>query len=146
MSGPESGQSGDGHIPHSSADYDDMDYVDDRGIRVYKEDWTCPNCGDDGKLMFRPGSKSTCTECFWVVNGQYNDYVLNDWPLKYRDAQRLLAERSSDDWHGTPGSVSTNLRKYFDSPEEAEAAFRQLVDGGRERATDGGVTTLGDFK
>lgn len=36
------------HAPHSSAGYDDMDYVDDRGIRIFDRDWTCPNCGDDG--------------------------------------------------------------------------------------------------
>jgi len=130
--------------PHSSADYDDMDYTDERGIRVFNEDWTCPNCGDDGKMMFRPGSKNTCTECFWVLNGRNNDYVLDDWPLKYRHAQMLLAERG-DDWHGTPGTVAANLRKYFDRPEEAEQAFRELMDGKRDVATDGGTTTLGDF-
>jgi hypothetical protein len=129
--------------PHSSADYEDMDYVDERGIRVFDEDWTCPNCGDDGKMMFRPGSKNTCTECFWVLNGRKNDYVLEDWPLKYRHAQQLLAELG-DDWHGTPGSVATNLRKHFDHPEEAEQAFRQF-NNGEKVATDGGTTTLGDF-
>lgn len=132
------------HVPHSSADYDDMDYVDDRGIRIFDEDWTCPNCGDDGKLMFRPGSKNTCAECFWVINGRNNDYVLSDWPLKYRQAQQLLAEMG-DDWHGTPGTVGTNLRKHFDRPEEAESAWREK--NGREAVTDGGSsgTTLDDF-
>jgi hypothetical protein len=132
------------HVPHSSADYDDMEYVDDRGIRIFDESWTCPNCGDDGKLMFRPGSKNTCTECFWVLNGRYNDYVLDDWPLKYRHAQALLAERG-DNWHGTPGSVSTALRKYFDRPEEADQAWREHTQN--EAVADGGPTgvTLGDF-
>lgn len=133
------------HVPHSSADYDDMDYVDERGIRVFDREWTCTNCGEDGELMFRPGSLNTCTRCFWVIDGQYNDYVLSDWPLKYRDAQRLLAELG-DDWHGTPGTVGTLLRKHFDRPEEAERAFRELLSGD-PMATDGGTTgtTLGDF-
>lgn len=132
------------HVPHSSADYDDMDYVDERGIRVFDRDWTCPNCGDDGELMFRPGSKNTCTRCFWVINGQYNDYVLSDWPLKYRDAQRILAELG-DDWHGTPGTVGTLLRKHFDSKAEAERAVVEMFNS--EPAPDGGTiaTTLGDY-
>lgn len=130
------------HEPHSSADYDDMEYVDERGIRVFDSSWTCPNCGDDGKMMYRPGSLNTCTECFWVVNGQYNDFVLDDWPLKYRQAQQLLAEYG-DDWHGTPGSVSTALRKHFDNPHEAEMAYRENLS--REAIPDGGRTTLGDF-
>jgi len=143
---PESDGSEIEYRPHSSADYDDMDYVDDRGIRVFDEDWTCPNCGDDGKMMFRPGSKNTCTECFWVLNGRNNDYVLDDWPLKYRDAQRLLAELG-DDWHGTPGTVSTRLRNHFDSPEEAEQAFREMT-GEKTAVTDGGTTgtTLEDWQ
>lgn len=132
------------HVPHSSADYDDMDYVDERGIRIFDRDWECPNCGDGGELMFRPGSKNTCATCFWVIGGQYNDHVLADWPLKYRDAQRLLAELG-DDWHGTPGTVGTNLRKHFDRPEEAEAAFREMMGGERSVRGDGGVTTLGEF-
>lgn len=121
-----------------------MEFVDERGIRIFDSDWTCPNCGDDGQLMFRPGSKNTCATCFWVLHGQYNDYVLNDWPLKYRQAQRLLASRGRD-WHGTPGSVSTLLRQEFDRPEQAEAAYRDLLNN--NVATDGGTggTTMGDF-
>ena len=134
------------HVPHSSADYDDMDYVDERGIRIFDQDWTCPNCADDGELMFRPGSKNTCATCFWVINGRNNDYVLPDWPLKYRDAQRLLADLG-DDWHGTPGTVGTRLRRHFDRPEDAEVAFREMIDGDQSVAADGsGFTTLGDFK
>ena len=133
------------HVPHSSADYDDMDYVDERGIRIFDRHWTCPNCGDDGELMFRPGSMNTCATCFWVIGGQNNEYVLKDWPLKYRDAQRLLADLG-DSWHGTPGSVGTALRKHFDRPEEAEAAFKNLLDGEKQTRTDGGFTTLGDFQ
>lgn len=146
MSGPDTGQSEVEHVPHSSADYDDMEFTDERGIRIFDSDWTCPNCGDDGKLMFRPGSKNTCATCFWVINGRYNDHVLDDWPLKYRAAQRILAERG-DKWHGTPGSVSTCLRKHFDRPEEAEQAYRELLNEEQKTAaTDGGVTTLGDFQ
>ena len=131
------------HIPHSSAD--DIEYVDERGIRIFKSNWECPNCGDEGELMYRPGSKSTCAKCFWVVNGQYNDFVLADWPLKYRDAQHLLAELG-DDWYGTPGDIGTRLRKHFDRPEEAAAKMQELKKNARA-VTDGGdrPTTLGDF-
>lgn len=133
------------HAPHSSADYEDMDYTDTRGIRIFDRDWTCPNCGPDGELMFRPGSKNTCATCFWVINGRNNDYVLDDWPLKYRHAQRLLAEQG-DDWHGSPGDVATRLRDHFDRPEEAEQAFRQLTDGEDEsRADTVTLTSLGEF-
>lgn len=130
------------HVPHSSADYDDMDYTDDRGIRIFDRHWTCPNCGDAGELMFRPGSKNTCATCFWVIGGRYNDHVLEDWPLKYRDAQRLLAELG-DDWYGTPGDVANRLWKHFDKPEEAEARFRKMNGGASLES--GGVQTLGDF-
>lgn len=133
------------HEPHSSADYDDMDYVDGRRIRIFDCHWTCPNCGDDGELMFRPGSLNTCAMCFWVIDGQYNDYVLSDWPLRYRDAQRLLADLG-DDWHETPGTMGTLLRKHFDRPEEAEAAFKVRLDEERSVRGDGGVTTLDDFE
>lgn len=144
MSGSEEESAEVEHVPHNSADRDGIEYIDDRGIRVFDEDWTCPNCGDAGKLMFRPGSKNTCTECFWVVNGQYNDYVLDHWGLKYRHAQALLANRG-DDWSGTPGSVATLLRQHFDRTEQAQQAWR---DYSRNTAVaDGGTTgaTLGDF-
>lgn len=133
------------HVPHSSADYEDLDYVDGRGIRIFDENWTCPNCGDSGKLMFRPGSKNTCATCFWVIGGEYNGHTLVDWPLKYRQAQRLLAALG-DDWHGTPGDVGTRLRKHFDKPEEADAAYRKLVS--IKVSPDGGsaIRTLGDFE
>jgi hypothetical protein len=132
------------HEPHSSADFDDMDYVDERGIRIFDRRWECPNCGDDGELMFRPGSKNTCATCFWVLNGTYNDYVFDDWPLKYRHAQRLLAELG-DDWHGTPGSVSTRLRQHFDSGVEAAEAFEDVLDGEISAKGKSGSTTLEDF-
>lgn len=131
--------------PHTSADRHKVDYVDDRGIRILDADWQCPNCGDDGELMFRPGSKNTCARCFWVLNGSKNDLILNDWQLKYRDAQRLLASLG-EPWHGTPGSVSNRLRQNFDRPEEAEQAWRDEIEG--DVATDGGSmgVTLGDFQ
>jgi ribosomal protein S27AE len=134
------------HEPHSSADFGDMDYTDDRGIRVFDRNWTCPNCGDDGELMFRPNSKNTCTRCFWVINGRYNNHVLRDWPLLYRHAQQLLAELG-DDWYGTPGDVANRLHDHFDRPEMAEAAWRNSEAAG-DLATDGGseFTTLGDFQ
>lgn len=104
---------------------DGVEYVDRRGIRVADTHWTCPNCGIDGELMYRPGSKDTCATCFWVIDGQNNDYVLPDWPLKYRQAQRLLAGNGLS-WGGTPGNVGTELRKLYDSPEEAAAELREL--------------------
>lgn len=112
-------------VPHSSADVDSVDYVDERGLRIFDRDWTCPNCGEVGQLLFRPGSKSTCGTCFWVVDGRYNDHVLEDWPLRYRDAQRLLAARG-DDWGGSPGTVATRLRRRFDQPHEAMLAMESL--------------------
>jgi len=130
--------------PHSSADFDDMDYVDERGIRIFDHHWTCPNCGDDGEMMFRPGSKNTCATCFWVLNGRHNEHVLDDWNLKYRQAQRLLASRG-DKWHGTPGSVATRLRQHFDGPHEAVAAFEGLLDAGESVSSDQSTATLGDF-
>lgn len=146
MSGEtQDGESGVEHVPHSSADYDDMEYVDDRGIRIFDSGWTCPNCGDRGELMFRPGSKNTCATCFWVIGGRYNDLVLEDFPLKYRAGQRLLADLG-DQWHGTPGSVENRLRVHFDRPEEADRAYRELVKDQRSPPTDGGVATLGDFQ
>lgn len=128
------------HEPHSSADFDDMEYVDERGIRIFDSDWTCPNCGDRGELMFRPGSLNTCARCFWVIDGQYNDFVLEDWPLLYRQGQRLLAAEGMT-WHGTPGSVGTQLRQLYDKPEEAAKAIEQLQD--EEPVSS--VATLGDF-
>ncbi|RDZ53093.1 hypothetical protein C5C07_15270 [Haloferax sp. Atlit-4N] len=131
------------HVPHSSADYDDMDYVDDRGVRIFDTNWTCPNCGDVGELMFRPGSKNTCATCFWVIDGPYNDFVLRDWPLKYRDAQRLLASMG-EDWHGTPGTVATRLHAHFDSGFEAEQAWQNLLDDSNQDADmDGWLVTDG---
>ncbi|MCL9818368.1 hypothetical protein [Natronocalculus amylovorans] len=130
--------------PHSSADFDDMDYVDERGIRIFDRHWTCPNCGDDGEMMFRPGSKNTCAMCFWVLNGHKNDYILDDWNLKYRHAQRLLA-RLDDKWHGTPGTVSTRLRYHFDSAHEAVLAFESLLNNGESVGSGESVVTLGDF-
>jgi hypothetical protein len=129
------------HIPHSSAD--DIEYVDRRGISIFKSDWDCPNCGDDGELMYRPGSKSTCAKCFWVVNGSYNDHVLRDWPLTFRDAQKLLADREMD-WHGTPGDVANRLHGLFDRPEEAAVEF-QGNSGGEFGTKPLNATQLGDF-
>lgn len=113
------------HIPQTSAD--PIEYVDERGIKIADSDWDCPHCGDRGMLMWRPGSKNTCATCFWVNGGQYNDYVLSDWPLLYRQGQRLLAA-AGEDWYGTPGSVGTALRRLFDRPEEAAMAIVELQD------------------
>jgi len=121
-----------------------MEYVDDRGIRIFDRDWTCPNCGDDGELMFRPGSKNTCATCFWVLNGRNNEYILEDWKLKYRHAQRLLASMG-DEWHGTPGSVATRLWRHFDSAQEAVIAFERLLSQERTEETDQSPTVLSDF-
>lgn len=84
-------------------------YEDTRGIRIADDEWECPNCGDEGKLMHRPGSKLTCATCFWVVGGNYNDHELNDFSFSYRDAQRYLAA-IGEPWHGTPGDVGTRMR------------------------------------
>lgn len=108
---------------------DGVSYINQRGDKVADGDWECPNCGDDGELMYRPGSKDTCANCFWVVGSQNNDYVLPDWPLKYRHGQQLLAERG-DNWYGTPGDVGTRLRKHFDSPEEAGQAWKEMIGNG----------------
>ena len=129
--------SANGHIPQTSAD--PYEYEDERGIRIADSDWECPHCGDNGKLMHRPGSKNTCTTCFWVRNGHYNDHVLRDFPLQYRQAQRLLASMG-EKWHGTPGDIGTRLRQFFDRPEEAAQALRDL----REEEPFN-LTTLGDY-
>ncbi len=112
--------SADNHIPQTSAD--EYEYIDERNIKIADADWNCPECGDAGELMHRPGSKNTCATCFWVRNGRHNDLVLDDWPLKYRQAQRLLAAMG-DKWHGTPGDVASRLWKHFDRPEEAATAI-----------------------
>lgn len=117
----------DEHIPQTSAD--PYEYEDDRGIRIADEDWECPNCGEHGRLMWRPGSKNTCATCFWVRDGQYNDYVLPDWPLDYREAQQLLAY-IGEQWYGTPGDIGTRLRAHFDSRGEVFELFRRF----RERS------------
>ena len=127
------------HIPQTSAD--PYEYIDERNIRIADSSWDCPNCGEDGILMHRPGSKNTCATCFFVRNGHYNDHVLRGWPLKYRQAQRLLASMG-EAWHGTPGDIGTRLRQFFDRQEEAAVAMQELQ-------TDEpvvGVTSLGDFQ
>lgn len=122
------------HQPHSSADFDDMEYVDERGIRIFESEWCCPNCDDDGELMFRPGSKNTCATCFWVLNGQYNDYVLDDWNMRYRDAQRLLASRGAE-WGGTPGTISTRMRREFDNTNQAIRVLEKHLKSTRRKDT-----------
>ena len=126
------------HIPQTSAD--PYEYEDERGIRISDSDWECPNCGDNGKLMHRPGSKNTCTTCFWVRGGGYNDEVLRDFPMTYRQAQRLLAAMC-ERWHGTPGDIESRLRQFFDRPEEAAQALRDLRE-----VEAFSLTTLGNFK
>lgn len=132
------------HIPQTSAD--DYEYIDSRGIKIADSHWDCPNCGNNGMLMHRPGSKNTCANCFWVIGGVNNDYVLNDWPLLYRDAQRLLAAMN-ETWHGTPGSVGTELYRLFDSKTEVETKFKQIVGNTPEQneQQDTKHTSLTDF-
>lgn len=143
----ETTDSNDDHIPQSSADT--YEHVDDRGIKIAKRNWTCPSCGDEGQLMHRPGSKNTCATCFWVRDGQYNNHVLADWPLLYTQGQRLLAAHG-EPWGGTPGDVGTQLRRLFDTTEEATAALKDLQSASvdtplsSEDAEHVG-TTLADF-
>lgn len=126
------------HIPQTSAD--PIELVDERGVKLADSEWGCPHCGERGALMWRPGSKNTCATCFWVNGGQYNDYVLPDWPLLYRQGQRLLAA-AGEPWHGTPGDIGTRLRTLFDRPEEAAMAIQDLQN--EEPVTS--VETLGEF-
>lgn len=123
---------------------DKYEYVDERGIRIADRDWECPNCGSDGKLMHRPGSKNTCATCFWVQNGRYNDHVLADWPLLHRQGQRLLAA-NGEPWHGTPGDVGTRLRQIFDTPSEAETAIKRLQTQTTDEQGGERTTRLTDF-
>lgn len=94
---------------------------------VLDADWSCPNCGDRGQLMDRPGSKDTCANCFWVVGGRYNDHRLRDFDLTFRQAQRLL-HALGEPWHGTPGDLGTRLRGVFDSPMAANRLLADIRD------------------
>ena len=85
---------------------------------------TCPNCG--AEFMDRPGNLPTCSQCFWVVDGENNDYVLPDWGIKYRHAQMLL-DALGEDWHGTPGTVGTRLYEVFDDPDKAKTLIARAV-------------------
>ena len=81
-------------------------------IDIDDPDWDCPHCGDNGLLMHRPGSKDTCANCFWVVDGNFNDYELTNFDLTYRQAQRLL-NLIEEPWHGSPGNIETRLYALF---------------------------------
>lgn len=84
---------------------------DGQTVEVEDPEWECPNCGDDGALMHRPGSKDTCATCFWVVGGNHNDRTLADFDVTFRQAQRLLYTFDYE-WWGTPGDLGTRLRGF----------------------------------
>lgn len=87
--------------------------------------WTCPNCGDDGILMDRAGSKDTCQNCLFVVGGDYNDHELSDYDLTYRQGQRLLFILGWE-WSGTPGDVENRLRGAFSHPAKLNAFLADI--------------------
>lgn len=97
------------------------EYEDPRGIRITDPTWDCPDCGENGRLMYRPGSKNTCATCFHVVNGRNNESELADLGVSYRTGQLLLAEMG-EQWHGTPGDVSNRLRSLIGGPEAVQSA------------------------
>lgn len=103
------------------------EYEDARGIRIDDPTWDCPGCSENGRLMYRPGSKDTCATCFHVVNGRKNDLVLDNLRIDYRTGQRLLAAEG-EDWHGSPGTVSNTLRRVFGSEDAVVEAASSLEE------------------
>lgn len=101
---------------------------------VLDTDWACPNCGDAGVLLDRPGSKDTCGNCLYVVGGENNDYRLRDFDLTYREARRLLAILG-EQWAGPPGSVGTELRSVFKSPAALDGFLADVRDDAPDAAT-----------
>lgn len=89
-------------------------------LQIESRDYDCPNCSR-GLKMYRPGSKTTCANCFWVVGSQYNDHVLADFDMTVPQARRLLAALGKH-WHGTPGSLGSALRQLLPVPSASLAA------------------------
>jgi hypothetical protein len=120
------------------------EYIDSRGIKIADSHWTCPNCGDDGELVYNNGGLDRCATCFWVVDGPHNSYVLKDWPLTYRNAQRLLAALK-EDWWGTPGTIGTRLHAHFETTTQLETEWRRVIRGIEFPSTETQNACLSDF-
>jgi len=69
----------------------------------------CPNC--TGTLVKPSGLKVRCPRCYYIVNGENNDYELADFDITHRQAKRLL-DVFGYDTQGTPGDIGTRLRRF----------------------------------